>query len=163
VACQQCPKPKAIVSTKVGSVKSEVNPQGGGKPSRTPGQLVSLSGARTTLHNFEALQGFNRAQEDAGADARKFTRDIQHIGGPINEVNVSVPALEIEGAIASGGSSKSVPRLIIDYIGFGLDDPSAHPTRGDIMDQNFADEIPGELDRIHWQDAAVKASDKQRG
>src|SRR6185312_17144318 len=110
---------------KIESIEATIDPQGLCESSRSARQVPQALAVAIHLHDRDAFAWFERPDEDPGADAGLFARDIQHVGAAVSEIDIRVSALEEQRTIARGHASIGVPGGIADHIGFGLDNATA--------------------------------------
>jgi len=110
--------------------------------------------AAPLLHEFDALQRFERAQQHACPHAGLLAGHVQQIRHAIDEIDVSMAASQEQRAIARSLPAKCMSGGVADDVGFGLDDAPAGATLRGLVHQRLADEIARQLDGICRQRAA---------
>src|SRR5262245_22626242 len=121
-------QPQFTRGAEVDAVALPIDGQRHREPAWAPGKIAEAAGAAPKRHQVDPVKRFERAQENAGPDARGLARDIAHIRGSIDEIDIGMTALEIERAIAPCGPTKGVAAGIARRIGLGFNDSSAGPT-----------------------------------
>lgn len=111
------------------------------------------------LHLLDAVEGFERADEDAPTDARDFSADIKHEVIAVTKVHVGVASAHKHGTIARGWTAKVMSGGIALRIGFGFHDTTAEADTGEFANDDFVDEKAGQGDGIRRQFGAAKAAD----
>ena len=107
------------------------------------------------LHDFDAIERFDGANENAASDAGWFAGNVEHEVGAVIEEDVAMTGREIHGTNAWSGAAIMVPGGIAGRIGFGLDDASADAAFGQIVNDDFADEELRESDGVAGQFGAA--------
>jgi hypothetical protein len=152
-------EPERARGAEVGAVEGAVDAQRGGQASGTAGQVEQARGFAMLLHVRDALEGFERADQDAAADSGDFRADVEHEVIAVAEINVGVAAAKEHGAIAWGRSAKVVRGGIASRIGFGFHDATAEAGAGEFADDNFANKKAGQGDRVRRKFGVPEAPD----
>src|SRR5262249_10239561 len=92
-------QPQFARGAEVDAVALPVDGQRRREPARSPGKIADADGAAPKHHHVDPVERLERAQENAGPDARRLARDIAHIGGSVDEIDIGMTAPEIERAI----------------------------------------------------------------
>jgi hypothetical protein len=111
------------------------------------------------LHCADALQRFERADENAASDSGDLGGDVEHKVIAIAEVNVGVAATKKHGAIPRGRPTKVVGGRVALRIGLGFDDSAAQASAGEFTDDNFADQKSRQGDGVRREFGATQAAD----
>ena len=128
-----------------------VDLKSGGKPSGAAGEIEKPSGFAMALHDLDAIEGFESADENRGGDPRGLAHDIQHEVHAVIEKNVRMARSEIHRANPRGRAAKMMSRRIAGRIGFRFHDAAAKPASGKIVDDNFSNKKASELDGVRWK------------
>ena len=83
-----CSQPQRTIGAEINSVQPLIDVQCSGQPSRALCQIREFVGVAMALHQVDAFERLDGAQEDAGTDARFFGRDVEHVGRAINEIYI---------------------------------------------------------------------------
>src|SRR5438552_1277604 len=86
-------KPKGPGSTEVHAVKAPINTHGRGRSPRAAAEIIVRGVPAATLHEVDSFQRFQSSKKHCRPDALRFTRDIERVPIPINEIDVGVSAL----------------------------------------------------------------------
>ena len=119
-----------------------------------PGPLarsVSLSVLSSPLHQVDSLKRLQRAQQHSCADPWLFSRDIEHVRRPVDEVNVSKPPAQEQGAVPCRLSAVSMPARIAWGVCLRFHNAAANPASPHFADDRLSNKISGKLDRIDGQ------------
>ena len=144
-------KPKRPIGTQVNSIQPLVDLQCNRKPPRPSCQVHQFVGFAASLHQADSLERFQRAQKHSCADPQLFSRDIEHVGRPIDDVNVSEPSAQEQGVVACRLSAIGMPARIAWGISLCLDNAAANPVSPHVADDRLPNKISGQLSRIDWQ------------
>ncbi len=115
------------------------------------------------LHLLNAVERFERADENAAADSGDFRANVEHEVVAIAEIHVGVAAAQKHGAIALGWTAKMVRGGIALRIGFGFHDAAAKADTGEFANDDFADEKAGQGHGVRGEFGAAKTADGSRG
>src|SRR4029077_19165379 len=118
-------QPKRTWRTEVYAVERTVNAQSGGQASGTAGKVEQAGGLAVTLHLLDALEGFERADQNAATGSGGLSADVEHEMIAVAEIDVGVATAQKHGAIARGGAAKVVRGGIARRVGLGFDDAAA--------------------------------------
>lgn len=144
-------EPERAFPAKVEPVERAIDPERLGKPSRSSRQVAQALGSPIALHDRDSFERFERPDQDAGANALRLARNIQHPGNAVGEIDIGVAALEEERAIARRHAPVGMSRRIADDIRLGFDDAADCRAFGQFPRQQLADEKAGERGRIDRQ------------
>jgi hypothetical protein len=97
------------------------------------------------LHPLNTFERFESADQDAAAYVWDFGADVQHEVIAIGEVDVRVSSAQKHRAIAGSWSAKVMCGGIARRVGFGLNDAAAKSAGGMFADNDFADQITGQV------------------
>jgi len=136
-------EPERAWGAEIRAVEGAVDAESGGEAAWTAREVEHAGGFAVPLHLLDALEGFERADQDATADTGDFRADVEHEMIAVAEIDVGVAAEKKHGAIARGRSAKVVRGRIALRVGFGLHNAAAKPGVGELADDNFADEKAG--------------------
>jgi len=141
-------QPERAGSTEVGTVERAVDVESRGEASRTAGEIEQAGGLAVMLHLLNAVQGFERADQNAAADSRDFGANVEHEVVAIAEIDVGVAAAQKHGAIARRWAAEVVRGGIALRIGFGFYDAAAEAAAKQFANDDFADEEPRQRDGV---------------
>jgi hypothetical protein len=144
-------QPERAGSAKVEAVVAAVDLKGGSKPSGSAGEIEKPSDFAIALHELDAIEGFECADENRRRDSRGLAHDIQHKMRAVIEENICMPRSEIHRANARSRAAEMMPRRIAGRISFGFHDAAAKPACGKIADDNFSNKKASELDGVRWK------------
>jgi hypothetical protein len=139
-------EPQRARVAQVQSIMTAINPKSGGQTSGAAGEIEQPVGVAMILHELDAIEWFEGANENGGGGARRLTHDIEHEVGAVVEKNINVALGKIHGADARGWATEMVASGITGRIGLGFDDAAAEASGREIMDDDFADEEAREGD-----------------
>src|SRR6266404_3732655 len=111
------------------------------------------------LHEFDAIESLESANEDRRSGAGGLADDVEHEMRAVVEKNVCVTGSEIHGANARRGPAEVMARGIAGRVCLRFDDAAAEAATGEIVDDHFADEKAGEGDSIDRKFRAAKSTD----
>jgi hypothetical protein len=112
----------------------------GREASGAAGEIEKSRRFAMALHEFDALQRFDSADEDRGGDAGAFADDIEHEVRPIVEKDISMAGGEIHRTYARSWATKVMSGGITGRIRFRFHDAAAEPAFDEIVDDDFSDE-----------------------
>ena len=130
--------------------------KGGGKPSGAASKIKKPSGLAMALHEFDAIERFERADENRRGDSSGLTHDIQHEVRAVIEKNVGVAGSKIHRANTRRGPAEMMSRGIAGRIGLRFHDAAAQAARGKVVDDHFANEEASEVDGVGWKFCAAE-------
>ena len=133
-------------------LKSGGEASGAAREIEKPGRLA------VALHDLDAIEGLERADEDGRGDSRRLADDIEHEVRAIIEKNIDMAGSEIHRANARSRATEMMSRGITGRISFRFHDAAANPARGKIVDDNFSNEEASELDGVRWKFAAAEVA-----
>jgi len=122
-------QPERAGSAKVEPVVAAVDLKSGRKPSGAACEIEKSSGLAVALHELDAIEGFERADENRRGDSCGLAHDIQHEVRAVIEKNVGVSWSEIHRANARSGAAEMMSRGIARRVGFRFHDPAAQAAR----------------------------------
>ncbi len=144
-------EPERAGSAQVEAIVAAVDLQRGGEPSGTTGEIGKAGSFAVALHDFDAFEGLERANQDRRGGGRELAHDVEHEVRAIVEENVGMARGEIHRADARRWAAVVMTRGIARGIGFGLDDAAADASCGEIVDHDFANEESREFNRVMRQ------------
>src|ERR1700675_2660294 len=97
-----------------------------------------------TLHQFDAIERLESANENRCGGPGGLTDDVEHEVRAVVEKNVRVAAGEIHGANARRGTAEVMTSGIAGRVCFRFDNAAAEASTREIVDDHFADEEAGE-------------------
>ena len=151
-------EPERARGAQVHSIMTAINPKSGGKASGAAREVEQASGAAIVLHKLDAIERFEGTNENGGGGSRRLTHDIEHEVGAVVEKNINVALGKIHGADARGWAAEMVAGGITGRIGLGFDNAAAETPRGEIVDDDFADEESREGDGARGKFGAVQGT-----
>lgn len=154
-------EPERAGSAEIQAIVAAVDLESGGEASRAAGEVEKASGVAMTLHEFDAIERFESADENGGGGAGRFADDVEHEVGAVVEEDVGVALGEIHGADARRGAAEMMAGGIAGRIGFGFDDAAAEASGGEIVDDDFADEEAGESDGARGKFGTMETADRE--
>jgi hypothetical protein len=154
-------EPERSGFTEIDTVEASINLQGGSQPAGTACEVEEASRFSANFHLLYAFDGFERANEDASADARQFGGHVEHEMIAVGEIHVRMTPVEKHGAIARSWSAKVMCGGIARRIRLGLDDASAEPSLGEFADDDLANEKPRQGHRGDGQFGASKPTEQK--
>jgi len=125
------------------------------------GEIEESSGLAMALHELDAFERFEGADEDSGGDSGTLAHDIQHEVRAIVEKDVGVAGGEVHRADARSRAAEMMSRGIAGRIGFRFHNTAAEAARGEIVDDNSSDEEASESDGARWKLSAAEAADRE--
>ena len=137
---RKCAEPERAGRAEVDAVEGAVNPESGGETAGATGQVRNFCGAAVRLHLGDALQGVQRADEYAATYSGDLRADVQHEMVAITEIDIGVTAAKEHGA-----GSRSRPDVVVGGgvaygIGLDLHDAATEASRGQLANDDLADE-----------------------
>jgi hypothetical protein len=123
------------------------------------GEIEESGGLAMVLHELDAFERFEGADEDCGGDSGALAHDIEHEVRAIVEKNVGVAGGEVHGTNARSGAAEMMSCGIAGRIGFRFYDTAAEAARGEIVDDNSSDEEASESDGAGRKFRAAEAAD----
>jgi hypothetical protein len=141
-------EPEWAWRAEVGTVERTIDLQGGGKASRTAGEIEQARSLAMMLHLRNALEGLEGSDEDATADSSDFRTDVQHEMVAVAEIDIGVAAAQKHRPIAGGRTAKMVGGGIALWIGFGFHDAPAESDAFEFPDNHSTDQKAGQRDRV---------------
>ena len=113
------------------------------------------------LHELEAFERFESADEDCGRDSGRLAHNVEHEVRAIVEKNVGVAGGEVHRTNARSRASEMMSRGIAGRIGFRFHNAAAEASRGEIVDDDPSDKETSEIDGVRWKFSAAKAADRE--
>ena len=144
-------EPKRTAGTQVNSVEPPVDLQCSREASRPSGQISEFVGFAKAFHQLDSFERLNGAEQDACANPRHFSRHVEHVGRPINEVHISKSSFSEQALVSGRWSTIGMTTGIARWVSLGLDDTTAHGVSPGLTHQGFPDEIAGQLGGITRQ------------
>jgi len=131
----------------------------GGEASGAGRETEKLTGLALALHQLDAIEGLERADENGRGDSSGLAHDIEHEVRAIVEKNVGVAGIEIHRTNPRSRPAEMMSGGIPWRISFRLHNAAAQAARGKIVDNDFSDEEASELDGVRWKLGAAEAAD----
>jgi hypothetical protein len=110
------------------------------------------------LHQRNAFQRFERAQQDAGPDAGRLTRYVAHERCAVGQIDIGVTTFEKQDPAARCEPAEGVAGRVPGRIGLGFHKPSRGDAVGMLTDQDFADQVARERHSADRQFGTVEAA-----
>jgi hypothetical protein len=133
-------EPKRAGSAEVQAIVAAVDEKGGSEAAGAAGEIEKTSGVAISLHQFDAVKGFEGANEDGRGCAGRFADNVEHEVRAVIEKDVRVALREIHRTNAGSGAPEVMTGRIARRIGFGFHDAAAEAPDGKVVDDDFADE-----------------------
>jgi len=118
-------EPERPSSAHVEAVVAAVDLKSGSESSRAAGEVEKPNGLAVLLHEGDAVQRFDGANEDGGGGARRFAHDIEHEVCTVVEENIDVAGSEIHRTNPRSWAAEMVTCRIAGRVGFRLHDTAA--------------------------------------
>ncbi len=151
-------QPERAGSAEVETVVAAVDLKSGGKPSGAACEIEKPSGLAVALHELDAIEGFERADENRRGDSCGLAHDIQHEVRAVIEKNVGVAWSEVHRANARSGAAEMMSRGITRRVGLCFHDAAAQAAHGKIVDDNFSNKEASELDGVGRKFTAAQSA-----
>ncbi len=120
------------------------------------GEIEESSGLAMALHELDAFERFEGADEDSGGDSGGLAHDIEHEVRAIIEKNVGMSGVEVHRTNARSRAAEMMSGGIAGRI---FHNAAAEAARGEIVDDNSSDEEASEIDGVRWKLSAAEAAD----
>ena len=140
-----------------------VNSKGGGETAWAASEIEKASGLAMTLHQLDAFEGLEGADENGRSDSLRLADDVEHEMSAVIEKDIYVARSEIHRTDPRSGTAKMVTGGIAWRIGFGFDDASADPASPEIVDDDFADKEARQLDGFWRKFRALQLAEGEFG
>jgi len=149
-------QPEGARSAQVESVVAAADLKSRCQASGAAGEIEKPSGLTVAVHEFDAVQRFECADENRRGDSRWLAHHIQHEVRAVIEKNVGVARSEIHRANARSRAAEMMSSWIAGWISFRFHDAAAKPASGKIVDDNFSNQKTRELDGVRWKFGAAE-------
>jgi hypothetical protein len=133
----------------------------GGEASGAGRETEKLTGLALALHQLDAIEGLERADENGRGDSSGLAHDIEHEVRAIVEKNVGVARREVHRTDARSRAAEVMSGGIAGRIGFRFHNAAAEASRGEIVDDDPSDKETSEIDGVRWKFSAAKAADRE--
>ena len=133
-------EPEFFVFAKIHAVVTAIDLQSLREAARPAGEIAKLGGVAMALHDFDAFERLERANQDSRGGFPRLAHNVEHEVRAVVEENVDVAGGEIHRADAQRGPAKMMPSGIARWVRFGFDDAAAHASGGKFVNHDFADE-----------------------
>jgi hypothetical protein len=137
-------EPQSTGSTEVQAVVPMIDSKGCSETAGAASKIENASGLAMALHEFDAFERFERANEYRRGGSGSFTHHIEHEMSSVVEENVGVAGSKIHGANARRGAAEVMTGRITGRIGFCFDDAAAEASGRELANHNFPDEEAGQ-------------------
>src|SRR5690242_13354142 len=151
-------EPEFFVFAQIQAVMAAIDLHSLREAAGAAGEIEEFGGLAVALHDFDAFERLEGADQDGGGGFGRLADDVEHEVCAVVEENVDVAGSEVHGLDARRGAAEMVTGGIAWRIGFGFDDAAADATGGKLVDDDFADEETGEFDSVFGQLGAVDAA-----
>ena len=151
------PEPKRSRRTEIDAIDPPVDLEGRGQAAGSAGEVEKAGGRSVLLHLLDAIDGLQRADQDAAPHSGNFAADIEHKVIAIAKIDVGVAASQKHRLGARRWPSKVMRGGIAWGIGFGFDDAPGHSARRKLANDDLADQEARERDGSGRQFAASQA------
>src|SRR6266702_1139745 len=154
-------KPKGTGSAEVEPVVTAIDLQGCGETAGATGELEKANCPAMALHEFDAFQRFESADEDRSRGSGRLADHVQHEMRAVVEEDIDVPWSEIHGAYPRRGATEVMTGGISGWIGFSFNDASAEAASRKVMDHNFADEEARQSDGVMRKFGSMQTTNRE--
>ena len=154
-------EPERAGSAKVEAVVATVDLKSGSEAPGAAGEIEESRGLAMALHELDAFERFEGADEDCGGDSGGLAHDIEHEVRAIIEKNVSMAGVEIHRPDTRSRAVEMMSRGIAGRIGFRFHNAAAEASLGEIVDDDPSDKETSEIDGVRWKFSAAKAADRE--
>lgn len=151
-------EPECFIGAEVDAVMAAVDLQSLREAPRAAREIEKPRGFAMTLHDFDAFERFERANQNGGGGFGGLAHDIEHEVVAVIEKNVDVAGSKIHGTDARRWPAKVMPGRIARRISFGLDDAAADAPLRQFVDDDFADKETRERNGIFGKLGAANAA-----
>lgn len=141
-------EPKFFVGAEIDTIMAAIDLQSLRKTPRAAREIQKLSGFAMALHDFDAFERLEGANQNGGGGSSGLAHHVEHKVIAIIEENVDVPGSEIHRADAWRRAAEMMSGRVARRIRFGFDDAAADASRRQIVHDDFADQETSELDGI---------------
>ena len=153
-------KPEFFVLAEIHAIVAAVDLQRLREAPRSAREIQKLGGFAMVLHDFDAFEGLERANQNGSGSFGRLAHDVEHEVRAIVEENVDVAGSEIHGTNARCGPAKMMTGRVARRISFGLDDAAADTSAGQIVHDNFADEETRKFDSVRGKFGSANPADR---
>ncbi len=154
-------QPERAGGAEVEAVVAAIDLKSGGEASGAAGEIEKPGGLAMALHELDAFERFEGADEDCGGDSGRLAHDIEHEVRAIVEKNVGVARREVHRTDARSRAAEVMSGGIAGRIGFRFHNAAAEASRGEIVDDDPSDKEASEIDGVRWKFSAAKAADRE--
>lgn len=141
-------EPEFLVRAKVDAIVAAVDLQRLRQTSRAAREIAEFRGFAMALHDFDAVERLERANENGGGGFGRFTHDVEHEVVAVIEKNVDMAGREIHRADARRWPAKMVSSRIARRIRLGLNDAATDTADREIVHDHFANQEARELNGV---------------
>lgn len=156
-------QPEGAIGTEIDTVQALIDVQRSGEASRPSGEICEFVSVTEALHEADAFERLDGAQEHSSTNAGFFGGNVEHVGRSVDEIDVSKSPAQKKRLVSGGLSAEGVAAAIARRVSLNLDNAAAHPGSPGLTHNGFPDEITGEFGGITWQVGARKAPDLVSG
>jgi hypothetical protein len=154
-------EPEWAASAKVEAVVMAMDLKGGGEASRPAREIENSSGLAVALHELDAFERLEGADEDRGGDSCGLADDIEHEVRAVIEKNVGVAWGEIHRSNARSWPAVVMSGGIARRIGLCFHNAAAQSARREIVHDSFPYEEASELNSVRRKLGAAQAANKE--
>ena len=151
-------EPEIFIFAEIDAIVAAIDLQSLREATRPAGETEKLGGFAMALHDCDAFERLERANEDGGGDFGRLADDIEHEMRAVVEENINVAGSEIHGFDARRGPAEMMTGGIARRIRFGFDDAAADASGRQVVHYDFADEETRKFDGVHGKLGAADAA-----
>jgi len=140
-------EPQRSAAAQIQAVVATVDSKSSGEAAGSARQVERTSGFAMALHEREALEGLDRADENRSRGSLRLADDVEHVMRAVIEEYVCMAGGEIHRANSRSGTAKVVSRGIAGRVGLDFHDAPADAAGRKIVHHDFANEKACELNR----------------
>lgn len=151
-------EPEWFVFAEIHAVMAAIDLQGLREAPRTAGEVEELGSFAMALHDFDAFQRLERANQDGCGGFGRLADDVEHEVRAIVKKHVDVAGGEVHGFDARSGPAEMMTGGVARRIGFGFDDAAADASGWKFMHHDFANEETREFNSVGRKFGAANAA-----
>ena len=118
-------QPERAGGAKVETVVAAIDLKSGGEASRAAREIEKLASLAVALHELDAIEGLECADQDGRCDSSRLAHDIQHEVRAVIEKNVGVAGGEVHRTDARSRAAEMMSGGIAGRISFRFHDAAA--------------------------------------
>jgi hypothetical protein len=143
----------------IDTIQTPVNGHGRRQSAWTAAEVVECGPSASALHEIDPVQGLQGSKKNSGANPFFLAGNVKRVPIPINKIDVGMPAFQKGGLISLRFAYEGMCRRITDEVGFGFNDPAAHPPLRRYAYEGLADQPTRQCPGIYGQLSTLKPSD----